>query len=151
MPGNESTFRPVNPTDPLQSHLFQERLSLFPTGAVMQPLMASFDLIWTLYRFLKHLLKCRQQSYCWISLFPSSLETGVRLLVLVLPVAKWAFESVRAVRAGLPVGDNYQQRSTLGRLARFPWGRREFRGGRYKSDLLNCFQARFHSKQCAWM
>lgn len=150
MLGNESTFRPVNPINPLQSHLFQERLSLFPT-AVMQPLMASFDLIWTLYRFLKHLLKRRQQSYCWISLFPSSLETGVRLLVLVLPVAKWALESVWAVRAGLPVGDNYQQRSTLGRLARFLQGRREFRGGRYKTDLLNCFQARFHSKWCAGM
>lgn len=28
------------------------------------PLMASFDLTWTLYRFLKHPLKCRQLSYC---------------------------------------------------------------------------------------
>lgn len=47
------------------------------------------------------------------------------------------------MRAGLPVGENYQQRSTLGRLARLPRGRRDSEEAGIKPICLTVFKQDF--------
>ena len=116
-------------------------LDFSPEAIRCSPLMASCDLTWTLSQVPEYLLKCRQQTYCQISLFPSLIYQDTQSEPQVPGFQDYLWlngslnQSVKFYLWGF-LWVNYQGSNTLGRSARFLRDKRELRGNSYKLCFL---------------